>query len=1010
MKKSRLWIGFCHAVILFAVMECWSQNVPPGSQPVYLNPDLPIDQRVDDLVARMTLEEKASQVVHSAAAIPRLQVPAYNWWTEALHGVASGVATVFPEPIGLAATFDTPLIHTMAVVIGTEARAKHLEDIRHGNYLGVGLDFWAPNLNVFRDPRWGRGQETYGEDPYLTGRMGVAYVTGMQGDDPRYLRVISTPKHYAVHSGPEPLRHTMDVRVSKHDEEDTYLWAFRAAVTEGKAGSVMCVYNRVNGEPGCANSFLLEDQLRDKWKFQGYVVSDCDAVLDIYRGHHFVKSAAEAGAISIKRGTDLDCNDPGNDYSRYVDAVKQGLMTEKDLDVAVKRLMRARFELGMFDPPQMVSYAQIPFSENDSEAHRQLALQAARESMVLLKNDGVLPLPQDTKKIAVIGPLADQIEVLEGNYAGSPSRATTALDGIRKQFPNARVRFAPGTFFLHSNDPIPAWALSTDDGKPGLKAEYFQGRDLQGDPVAARTDPQVDFVFTGRNPVPGLGPDNFSARWSGFVKPKVSGTYYVGVRGDDGCRLYFEGKLIVDQWSICGSSTVKIRLEKGHKYALKLEYYQGGGGADVRLVWSAPQSDPLKVALSEAKKADVVIAVVGITPELEGEEMPIDIPGFKGGDRTSLEIPKPEEDLLEALKATHKTLVIVLMNGSALAVNWANQNANAILEAWYAGEEGGSAIAETLAGTNNPAGRLPITFYKGVDQLPPFEDYAMKNRTYRYFTGDPLYPFGFGLSYTKFAYSNLKLSSLTLDAGASLEVDADVHNTGSRDGDEVAELYLVPPQTAGSPRRTLRAFTRVHVPANATQHLHFTLNPRDLSTVNEAGDRYVLEANIACRLAAGNRERARRAWSLASSSRVSKNSPSNGRSGTIVSRTFPGGSMKKLLIGVCGILLGWSSLCAASKEKYQTFTGEITDSMCAQAGSHQETMKKVGAKDANDCADKCVRAGAKYVLVDAASKTVYQLDDQVNAYEFAGYKVAVTGKYNPENKTIWVHDIEVTSW
>ena len=629
----------------------------------------------------------------------------------------------------------------------------------------------------------------------------------------------------------------MDVQVSKHDEEDTYLWAFRAAVTEGKAGSVMCVYNSVNGEPGCANSFLLEDQLRDKWKFQGYVVSDCDAVLDIYRGHRYVKSVAEAGAISMKRGTDLDCNEPGDDYSRYVDAVKQGLMTEQDLDVAVKRLMKARFELGMFDPPETVSYAQIPFSENDSEAHRLLALQAARESMVLLKNDGVLPLKREIKKIAVIGPLADQIDVLQGNYNGSPSRATSALDGIRRQFAGAKVTFAPGTFFLHRSDPVPASALTTENGKPGLNAEYFQGRELKGSPVLTQVDPQVDFVFTGRNPAPGLGPENFSVRWSGFLKPRVSGTFQLGAQGDDGCRLWFEGKLIIDRWSNCGSSTVELPMEKGHQYAVKLEYYQGGGAANIRLMWRAPQADPLKIALAAAKGADVIVAVVGITSELEGEEMPVNLPGFKGGDRTSLDLPKEEDALLKALKGTGKPLIVVLMNGSALAVNWANENANAILDAWYSGEEGGRAIAETLAGVNNPAGRLPVTFYTGIDQLPPFEDYAMKNRTYRYFTGVPLYAFGYGLSYSTFAYSNLKLSSPTLNAGSSLEVDADVQNTGQREGDEVAELYLTPPQMPGAPIRALRAFTRVHVTAGGIQHLHFTLSPRDLSTVSESGDR-----------------------------------------------------------------------------------------------------------------------------------------------------------------------------
>ena len=444
----------------------------------------------------MTLEEKASQLVNQARAIPRLQVPAYDWWSEALHGVANaGIATVFPEPIGLAATFDVPLIHDMAVVIGTEARAKHNQAVRAGRRdIMEGLDFWSPNINIFRDPRWGRGQETYGEDPFLTGRMGVAFVTGLQGDDPKYFRVISTPKHFAVHSGPEPSRHTMDVVASKHDMEDTYLPAFRDTVTEGRAGSVMCAYNRVNGEPACASTFLLEDRLRGAWKFNGYVVSDCDAVADIVLGHHFTKTMAEAAAVSLKKGVDNDCADlftrvnDNSDYVRYVDAVNQGLLSERDLDLSLKRLFTARFRLGMFDPPEMVPYAQTPDSEVDSEAHRELALKAARESMVLLKNDGVLPLRADIQKIAVVGPLAESIRVLEGNYNGTPSRATTALEGIRKQFASAQVTFLYGMNFLRQETLIPAAALSTDDGKPGLTAEHaprargrVHRRDLAGD-------------------------------------------------------------------------------------------------------------------------------------------------------------------------------------------------------------------------------------------------------------------------------------------------------------------------------------------------------------------------------------------------------------------------------------------------------------------------------------------------------------------------------------------------
>ena len=819
-------------------------QTPASEKPAYLNPDLPTEVRVDDLVSRMTLEEKASQVVHQAKAIPRLGVPAYNWWSEALHGVLTDHVTVFPEPIGLAATFDAPAIHEMAVAISTEARAKHHELIRNGTFNATGLDFWAPNLNIFRDPRWGRGQETYGEDPYLTGVMGSAFVRGMQGDDSKYLRTIATPKHFAVHSGPEPLRHQFDAKVSRHDMEDTYLPAFRAAVTEGKAGSVMCVYNSVNGEPGCANNFLLQAKLRDQWQFGGYVVSDCDAVLDIERGHHFVKTAAEAAAVSMARGTDLDCNEPGDDSSHYVDAVNQGLLSLQDLDRSVKRLFRARFQLGMFDPPELVAYARIPYSETDSEAHRQLANKLARESMVLLENNGILPLRESVKQIAVVGPLADSTKVLLGNYNGSTSRMTSALDGIRKQFPSVHLTFSPGTEPLREKTvPIPGNFLSTEDGKPGLKAEYFQGVNLAGPPALLRTDKQIDFEFNGAV-APGLGPLNFSARWTGVLRPDKTATYEIGASGDDGYRLWIDGKLLAEDWSTHGVTTKisKLDLQKGHSYSVKMEYFQGGGGAVAKLVWIPPDSaseDFLGRAIADAKRADVVIAIVGITSELEGEEMTVNLPGFKGGDRTSLDLPKQEEDLLKAMKQTGKPLVVVLMNGSALSVTWAKKNADAVLDAWYSGEEGGKAIAETLAGINNPAGRLPVTFYTGIDQLPAFEDYSMKGRTYRYFAGTPLYPFGFGLSYSKFTYSNLKLSTAILKARDPLTVEADVRNTSSIAGDEVVQLYLGFPAVDGAPIRALRGFSRIHLAAGETQHVQFKLSPRELSLVNAVGDRMV---------------------------------------------------------------------------------------------------------------------------------------------------------------------------
>jgi len=820
---------------------------------VYLDPSQPLEVRVDDLIKQMTLEEKASQLVNQARAIPRLKVPAYDWWSEALHGVANaGTATVFPEPIGLAATFDDPLIHEMAIVIGTEARAKHNLAVKAGRRdIMEGLDFWSPNINIFRDPRWGRGQETYGEDPFLTGRMGVAFVTGLQGDDPKYFRVISTPKHFAVHSGPEPSRHTIDVQISKHDMEDMYLPAFRAAVTEGKAESIMCAYNRVNGEPACANTFLLQDELRGAWKFQGYVVSDCDAVVDIYQGHRFVKSQAEAAAVSLKKGMDNECADfftlakDSHDYQPYVDAVKQGLLTEADLDVSLKRLFSARMRLGMFDPPEKVPYAQTPESEIDSAAHRDLALKMARESMVLLKNDGVLPFAADVKRVLVVGPLADSVEVLHGNYSGTASHAVTALEGIRKQFSSAQVRYVAGTNFLRQETVIPSSVLSTDDGKPGLKGEYFPGSDFSGPPQVVRTDAMVDLqLFHPRPPAitPPPGMKDFSARWTGYLTPSESGSYQIGLIGSMN-RMWLDDKLIVDDAVLHdpNSQELTIPLEKGHRYTVKVEFLRGGFGT--KLVWLPVSADPSFEAASAARQADVVVAVVGITSKLEGEEMKVDLPGFKGGDRTNLSLPAEEEALLGALKGAGKPLVVVLMNGSALAVNWANDHANAILEAWYSGEEGGTAIADTLAGINNPGGRLPVTFYKGIEQLPPFEDYAVKNRTYRYFEGQPLYPFGYGLTYSKFEYSNLKLSGPGLDAGNPLGIDVDVKNASGRPGDEVVELYISFPKVPGAPLRALRGFTRIHLLAGELRHVKLALQPRDLSYVNESGDRMVAAGN-----------------------------------------------------------------------------------------------------------------------------------------------------------------------
>ena len=816
----------------------------PAANAPWFNTSLPVEQRAEALVSQMTLEEKSKQLVNRASAIPRLGVPAYNWWSEALHGVAiPGATTVFPEPMALASSFDPALVHEMAVAISTEARVRYNRERREGMY--GGLDFWSPNINIFRDPRWGRGQETYGEDPFLTAQFGAAFITGLQGDDPEHPRTIATPKHFAVHSGPEPTRHAMDVTISKHDQIDTYTPAFRAAIVDARAGSLMCAYNRVNGQPACANDFLLTDLLRKAWNFKGYVTSDCAAIRDIFEGHHFVKSLPEAAAVSMKHGVDTDCADfgegPVGAAQAYADAVTQGLLPQAVMDQSLTRLFSARIRLGMFDPPEASPYAGIPDSEMDSPAHRALALRAARESMVLLKNDGLLPLKKSVKHILVVGPLADQVPVLLGNYNGQPSHAVTALDGIKAAFPGARVTYQPGTNFLRLADAVPASALKTPDGQPGVKAEYFASGDLTGTPLLTKVYARLDFNIRGSGLARAIEAQGAkSSRFTGTLTPDQSGTYEIGM-GTPNTKLWLDDRLIVDNAitpnAPPGPKTIEMPLQKGHIYSLRIEQVPSIG-TPVRLVWRHVNPDPQADAVKAAKDADVVIAVVGITSALEGEEMKVDLPGFKGGDRTSLDLPKDEEDLLKAMKATGRKMAVVLMNGSALSVNWAAANANAILDAWYPGEEGGTAIGQTLAGDNNPSGHLPVTFYTGIEQLPAFEDYSMANRTYRYFSGKPLYPFGHGLSYTRFAYGGLKAAP-SLKAGDPLGVDVTVKNMGARSGDAVPQLYLGFPGAAGQPLRALRGISRVALKAGESRTIHFDLNARDLSSVTAAGDRVV---------------------------------------------------------------------------------------------------------------------------------------------------------------------------
>jgi len=839
----------------------------PGTpRPPYLDPRLPVDLRVDDLTSRMTLEEKVSQMQDVARAIPRLGIPAYNWWNEGLHGVArAGQATVFPQAIGLAATWDTDLVHRLADVISTEARAKYNDAIQHGNTgRYYGLTFWSPNINIFRDPRWGRGQETYGEDPFLTSRIAVAFVTGLQGDDPKYLKTVSTPKHFAVHSGPETLRHRFGVPVSAYDFADTYAPAFRATVIEGRADSVMCAYNAVRGEPACASPFLL-DTLRNKWGFQGYVVSDCGAISDIHQGHGYVLSLEQADALAVKAGTDLSC---GREYAALPLAVQNRLLSSADVDRAVKRLFEARFRLGMFDPPEAVPWSKLTLADNDTPAHRQLALEAARKSMVLLKNErNLLPLKSSLKSIAVVGPNADSLPVLLGNYNGTPSAYTTILNGIRKRFHNAKITTATGAPLTETSVVILArpflctgvalgpteratrslpgeTACSESEGRPGLRAEYFSNTNLSGEPALERVDPLINFEWNNISPGPGVPAENYSVRWSGVLIAPVDGDYRLGVNTDGGSRLFLDSRKIVDDWNPHGARTITtlVHLKASHPYPIRMEYFHHSWESTARLLWLPPNLT--EEAVDAARKADLVVAVVGLTAQLEGEESENSDPGFFGGDRLDLDLPRPQQELLEALSVTKKPLIVVLTSGSALALNWAQDHAAAILEAWYPGEEGGTAVADVLSGDYNPAGRLPVTFYKSVAQLPPFTSYGMNGRTYRYFTEQPLYPFGYGLSLSSFNYSGARVAPGQVSPGTVVTVSALVTNSSSVAGDEVVELYLSHPGVEGAPIRALAGFERIHLAASASQTVSFTLHDRDLSLVDEGGVRRIVPGAV----------------------------------------------------------------------------------------------------------------------------------------------------------------------
>lgn len=830
--------------LLFAPLASYAET-PSACQNTkckFLDTSLTPQERAADLVSRMTLEEKATQVGHIAVAIPRLGVPEYNWWNEGLHGVArAGIATVFPQAIGMAASWDDAMMQTVGDVISTEFRAKYIEHLHPngGSDFYRGLTVWSPNINIFRDPRWGRGQETYGEDPYLSGRMGIGFIKGLQGDDPKFFKTIATSKHFAVHSGPESNRHKESVFPTPRDLEDTYLPAFRATVTEAKVQSIMCVYNAVNGVPGCANEELMENYLRKSWGFKGYVVSDCGAAANIYREDslHYKKTAEEGVTAGIKAGMDLICGDYRNHMTTEVQpiitSVKQGSLPQATLDRSLVRLFTSRMQLGMFDPS--LPFATIKKTDYDTPEHHAVSLEIAKKSIVLLKNDGVLPLKKAPKTIAVIGPNADSFDALVGNYYGKPSKPITVLDGIRARFPDSNIVYVEGTGLVGpAEPPVPDSAVCLDAAckTPGLKSEHFAGAKLAGEANLTRNDPNARFDWQGDE-------RDSSIRWTGFLKAPKSGEYQFRFSSEGGYRVWVGDTLVVDEWHVGDSPSIlsgKTTLKAGEIYPVKVEAFQVGPRGNQKLLWSLPV-DAGKDAVAAAKKADLVIFVGGLSARVEGEEMKVKADGFAGGDRTSIDLPAPQQALLERLQATKKPMVLVLMNGSALSVNWADKHIPAIVEAWYPGSEGGSAVAQLLAGDYSPSGRLPVTFYQSADQLPAFNDYKMDGRTYRYFKGDVLYPFGHGLSYTTFNYAAPSLSAKSIKAGDTLNLTVDVTNAGQRDGEEVVQLYIAKPNDPANP--TLAGFARVNLKVGQTKPVTLKVDARALSLVDAKGVRKV---------------------------------------------------------------------------------------------------------------------------------------------------------------------------
>lgn len=799
----------------------------PAGPVVYTDANRPLEERVRDLVSRLTIAEKASLLIDKAPAVERLGIPKYDAWNEALHGVAwrDGV-TVFPQAIGLASTWDPELMQRVATAISTEARALY----NAGNF---GLTLWSPVINIARDPRWGRTQEGYGEDPFLVSRMAVAFVKGIQGDHPFYLRAIATPKHYALNNV-EATRFSGSSDASEAIIRDYYLPHFRAAIVEGGAGSIMCAYNRVNGVPSCGDPWLLDTVLRKEWGFQGFVVSDCGAIGAMVWGHKVKPSDAEAVVTGLRAGCDLEC---GKAYSEQIaQAVGRGVLSEADVNRALGRVLAARFRLGMFDPPEKNPYAAITKSVVDGPEHRALALEAARESLVLLKNDGILPLdPKKTKKLAVLGPAANIFLHGSSGYHGSNNHLVTPRDGIARRAGTApKVSFVAGTVMPSGEgfpmSPVPDTLLRAPGGEPGLRGEYFANRNFSGSPALTRIDAKLDFAWGNGSPAAGVPQDDFSVRWTGKLVPKTSGQYILQVTGDDGYRLSLDGKVVVEDWSDHGprARATVMALEAGRSYELVLEFYEHGGGADLRFAYAVSDNGTAD-AVRAAREADAVVFFAAVDQLSADEEK----------DFPSLALPDDQAKLLDAvLKANPKT-VLVLQSGNPLVLKPREKSPRAILQAWYAGQDTGTALAEVLFGDVNPSGKLPITFYGSLADLPPMGDYDItKGRTYMYLAKEPAFPFGHGLSYTKFAYENLALFPIAVEESGTLRIEFELANSGPRAGAEVTQVYVRPPR---GPQKALRAFRRVALEAGKKTHVAIDLAVADLAHYDTGAKRAVVD-------------------------------------------------------------------------------------------------------------------------------------------------------------------------